>query len=163
MMFLAAVFAVAVLSGATASLVGFGIGSMLTPLLALRLGMDTAVAAVALPHAVATAIRCWRLRPLIDWTVLKRFGVERVRRVRGRCALGPATPVVGPSSAQTLPDNGPGSTSLLNLTGLSFEEARPDRLRQLVDDIDVDSIGRDPFVRNIPQRGGNFPRSPEPL
>ena len=75
MMFLAAVFAVAVLSGATASLVGFGIGSMLTPLLALRLGMDTAVAAVALPHAVATAIRCWRLRQSIDWTVLKRFGL----------------------------------------------------------------------------------------
>jgi hypothetical protein len=75
MMFLAAVFVVAVLAGATASLVGFGIGSMLTPLLALRLGMDTAVAAVALPHAVATAIRCWRLRQSIDWTVLKRFGL----------------------------------------------------------------------------------------
>ena len=74
-MFLAAVFGVAVLSGATASLVGFGIGSMLTPLLALQLGMDTAVAAVALPHAVATAIRCWRLRRSIDWNVLKRFGV----------------------------------------------------------------------------------------
>jgi uncharacterized membrane protein YfcA len=75
MTFLAAVFAVAVLSGATASLVGFGIGSMLTPLLALQLGMDIAVAAVALPHAVATAIRCWRLRQSIDWNVLKRFGL----------------------------------------------------------------------------------------
>jgi uncharacterized membrane protein YfcA len=75
MIFLAVVFVVAVLSGATASLVGFGIGSMLTPLLALRLGMDMAVAAVALPHAVATAIRCWRLRASIDWDVLKRFGL----------------------------------------------------------------------------------------
>src|SRR5918995_2166426 len=75
MIFLTAVFAVAVLSGATASLVGFGIGSMLTPLLGLQLGMDTAVAAVALPHAVATAIRCWRLRGSIDWNVLKRFGL----------------------------------------------------------------------------------------
>jgi uncharacterized protein len=73
--FLAAIFAVAVLSGATASLVGFGIGSMLTPLLAVQLGMDRAVAAVALPHAIATAIRCWRLRASIDWDVLKRFGL----------------------------------------------------------------------------------------
>lgn len=73
--FLGLVFAVAVLSGATASLVGFGIGSMLTPLLAIQLGTDIAVAAVALPHAAATALRCWRLRREIDWGVLKRFGV----------------------------------------------------------------------------------------
>lgn len=73
--FLGAVFGVAVLSGATASLVGFGIGSMLTPLLALQIGTDVAVAAVALPHAIATAIRCWRLRASIDRGVLKRFGL----------------------------------------------------------------------------------------
>jgi hypothetical protein len=73
--FLGVVFGVAVLGGATASLVGFGIGSMLTPLLALSLGTDIAVAAVALPHAAATALRCWRLRQRIDWSVLKRFGV----------------------------------------------------------------------------------------
>ena len=74
-LFLGAVFAIAVLSGATASLVGFGIGSMLTPLLALQLGTDIAVAAVALPHALATALRCWRLRGSIDWSVLKGFGL----------------------------------------------------------------------------------------
>ena len=75
MTFPAVVFVIAVLSGATASLVGFGIGSMLTPLLAVQLGMEMAVAAVALPHAIATAIRCWRLRRSIDWNVLKRFGL----------------------------------------------------------------------------------------
>jgi uncharacterized membrane protein YfcA len=75
MIFYMAIFGVATLSGATASLVGFGIGSMLTPLLALQIGMDRAVAAVALPHAIATAIRCWRLRASIDWEVLKRFGL----------------------------------------------------------------------------------------
>jgi uncharacterized membrane protein YfcA len=75
MTFYMAIFGVAILSGATASLVGFGIGSMLTPLLAVQLGMDRAVAAVALPHAIATAIRCWRLRASIDWEVLKRFGL----------------------------------------------------------------------------------------
>jgi uncharacterized membrane protein YfcA len=73
--FLAAVLGVAILSGATAAVVGFGIGSLLTPLLALRLEMDTSVAAVAVPHAVATALRCWRLRRSIEWAVLKRFGV----------------------------------------------------------------------------------------
>jgi uncharacterized membrane protein YfcA len=41
--FLSVIFAVALLSGATAAVAGFGIGSMLTPLLALRLGMQTAV------------------------------------------------------------------------------------------------------------------------
>jgi uncharacterized membrane protein YfcA len=73
--FLAAVLVVAVLSGATASVVGFGIGSLLTPLIAVRYGMQTAVAVVALPHAAATALRCWRLRAAIDRSVLARFGV----------------------------------------------------------------------------------------
>ena len=68
-------FVAAIFSGATASLVGFGIGSLLTPLLALRLGMDVAVAAVTIPHALATAVRCWRLRAHIDRDVLVRFGL----------------------------------------------------------------------------------------
>jgi uncharacterized protein len=72
--FLLAVFAVAVLSGATATVVGFGIGSLLTPLLALEVGMATAVALVALPHAAATALRFWRLRGAVDWKVVRQFG-----------------------------------------------------------------------------------------
>jgi len=74
-MFLVIVFVVAVLAGGTAAVAGFGIGSLLTPLLAMRYGMATAVAAVALPHAAATALRCWRLRFAIDWTVLRGFGL----------------------------------------------------------------------------------------
>ena len=73
--FLIALALLGVLSGATAAVVGFGIGSLLTPLLALRLDMATAVAAVALPHAAATALRCWRLRHSIDWSVARRFGL----------------------------------------------------------------------------------------
>lgn len=73
--FLALLFLVAVLSGATATVVGFGIGSLLTPLLATRLGMPVAVAAVAIPHALATGLRCWRLRREIDRDVLVRFGL----------------------------------------------------------------------------------------
>lgn len=69
------VLIVAVLAGATASVVGFGIGSLLTPLVAIRYGMPTAVALVSIPHAIATALRCWRLRGAIDWPVLRRFGI----------------------------------------------------------------------------------------
>jgi uncharacterized membrane protein YfcA len=73
--FLAAVTVVAVLSGATAAVVGFGIGSLLTPLLALRVGMPMAIAAIAVPHAAATAFRFWRLRRAVDWSVVRRFGL----------------------------------------------------------------------------------------
>lgn len=67
-------FLVAVVSGITAAISGFGIGSLLTPLLAARYGTQAAIAAVALPHALATAVRCWRLRASIDWMVLRQFG-----------------------------------------------------------------------------------------
>jgi uncharacterized membrane protein YfcA len=73
--FYLATFVVAIFSGATASIVGFGIGSLLTPLLAARFGTGVAVAAVTLPHAFATAVRCWRLRAGIDRRVLVRFGL----------------------------------------------------------------------------------------
>jgi uncharacterized membrane protein YfcA len=68
-------FVVAVFSGATASVVGFGIGSLMTPLLATRLGAGVAVASVTIPHALATALRCWRLRAEIDWAVVRSFGI----------------------------------------------------------------------------------------
>jgi uncharacterized protein len=74
-LFLAAVFGIGILSGATASVLGFGIGSMLTPLLAAPLGASLAIAAVSLPHAVATAVRCWRLRHHVAPEVLRRFGL----------------------------------------------------------------------------------------
>ncbi len=74
-MFLAAIFVVAVVSGATAAVAGFGIGSLLTPLLATRLGAASAIAAVAIPHAAATALRFWRLRRAVDWSVVRSFGV----------------------------------------------------------------------------------------
>ena len=74
-MFLAALLLIGILSGATASVVGFGIGSLLTPLIAWQLGTNVAVAAVTIPHASATAIRCWRLRAHIDRSVLWRFGL----------------------------------------------------------------------------------------
>lgn len=54
---------------------GFGIGSLLTPLLALRVGTQLAVAAISIPHVFATALRFWRLRAHVDRRVLVSFGV----------------------------------------------------------------------------------------
>lgn len=56
-------------------MVGFGIGSLLTPLVAVTLGMELAIAVVALPHSVATTLRAVRLWRAIDWPVLVRFGL----------------------------------------------------------------------------------------
>ena len=70
-----AIFLIAGASGAVATVTGFGIGSLLTPLLASQVGTKTAVAAVAIPHLVGTTIRFWRLRHHIDRRVLWRFGV----------------------------------------------------------------------------------------
>lgn len=65
----------AVVAGAVASLAGFGIGSIMTPLLMLHLDAKIAVAAVSIPHLIATAIRFWMLRASLDRTVLLRFGL----------------------------------------------------------------------------------------
>jgi len=68
-------FVVSILGGITASLSGFGIGSLMTPALATRYSVADAILAVSIPHAIATAVRCWRLRRSIDWTVLRGFGI----------------------------------------------------------------------------------------
>ena len=63
------------IAGALASVVGFGIGSVLTPVLAIQLDTKLAVAAVAIPHVVGTAQRFWRLRRHVDLALLTRFGL----------------------------------------------------------------------------------------
>jgi len=67
--------AVGVVAGSVAALSGFGIGSLLTPVLALQTGTKLAVAGVAIPHAVGTAQRFWLLRRHVDWRVVRSFGV----------------------------------------------------------------------------------------
>jgi uncharacterized membrane protein YfcA len=49
--------ALAVFAGAVAAIAGFGVGSLLTPALPIAVGTKAAVAIVALPHPVATAVR----------------------------------------------------------------------------------------------------------
>jgi uncharacterized membrane protein YfcA len=66
--------AVAVAAGAIASVAGFGIGSLLTPVVALEAGTKLAVAAVAIPHFIGTLQRYWLLREHVDRRVLLGFG-----------------------------------------------------------------------------------------
>jgi uncharacterized membrane protein YfcA len=67
--------AVAIVAGAVASISGFGIGSILTPLLATWLGTKLAVAVVSIPHFIGTALRFWLIRQHVDRKVLLSFGV----------------------------------------------------------------------------------------
>jgi uncharacterized protein len=67
--------AAALLAGAVAAVVGFGIGSLLTPALALETGTKLAVAAIAIPHFVGSAQRYWMLRRHVDRRVLLGFGI----------------------------------------------------------------------------------------
>src|SRR5829696_8737419 len=71
----AAVAVIAVLAGIVSAVTGFGIGSLLTPLLALRVDLSVAVAAVAIPHVAGTALRFALLKGRIDRKVLWSFGI----------------------------------------------------------------------------------------
>jgi uncharacterized membrane protein YfcA len=64
-----------VVAAAIAAVTGFGIGSILTPLLALETGARLAVAAIAIPHLVGSALRLWILRSHVDRRVLLGFGL----------------------------------------------------------------------------------------
>jgi uncharacterized protein len=67
--------AVSAVAGAIAAVSGFGIGSLLTPFLSLRVGTKLAVAAVSVPHAIATAYRLWLMRKHVDRGLLWSFGL----------------------------------------------------------------------------------------
>jgi uncharacterized membrane protein YfcA len=61
--------------GFVGSISGFGIGSLITPVLAGTLGTKTAVAVVSVPHFAGTVIRFWTLRRTVNRHVLWTFGV----------------------------------------------------------------------------------------
>jgi len=65
----------ALVAGGIASLSGFGIGSILTPLLATELGTKLAVAVVSVPHLAGTGLRFWLIRRHVDRRVLLSFGL----------------------------------------------------------------------------------------
>ncbi len=75
MLFGALLALTAIVAGGIAAVTGFGIGSLLTPVLALTTGTKVAVAAIAFPHFVGTAQRFWLLRRHVDRRVLLGFGI----------------------------------------------------------------------------------------
>jgi uncharacterized membrane protein YfcA len=66
---------IAVVAGVVATISGFGIGSFLTPTLAMATNTKLAVAAVAIPHLIGSAVRFWKLRQHIDTSLLYSFGL----------------------------------------------------------------------------------------
>jgi uncharacterized protein len=75
---LALVAAAAVVAGAVAAVSGFGIGSLLTPLLLLWFPARLAVALVSIPHAIASIVRWLRLRRDVNKRVFVQFGIASV-------------------------------------------------------------------------------------
>jgi uncharacterized membrane protein YfcA len=65
----------AILAGGLAAVTGFGIGSLLTPSVALQFDTRLAVAAVSVPHVIGTALRFWLLKAGVDRRVLWSFGL----------------------------------------------------------------------------------------
>ena len=64
-----------IVAGAIAAISGFGIGSILTPLLSAWIGTKLAVALVSIPHFIATALRFAVIRQHVDRCVLWSFGI----------------------------------------------------------------------------------------
>jgi len=64
-----------IVAGAIAAISGFGIGSILTPLLAAWLGTKLAVALVSIPHFIGTALRFAVIRHHVNRRVLWSFGI----------------------------------------------------------------------------------------
>ncbi|MDQ2911636.1 MAG: TSUP family transporter [Chloroflexota bacterium] len=64
----------AVIAGAIASISGFGIGSVLTPVLSTQFDVRLAIALVSLPHLAGTFVRFLLVRTHIDRDVLLGFG-----------------------------------------------------------------------------------------
>jgi uncharacterized membrane protein YfcA len=75
MIFQTTVAIVAVIAGAVASLAGFGIGSLLTPLLMVQTSIGIAVAGMAIAHFFGTALRFFLLRRFLNRKVLFSFGL----------------------------------------------------------------------------------------
>ena len=75
MTFATLLVAASIAGGAIASVAGFGIGTVLTPVFALQADMKLAVAAVAIPHLVATSLRLWMMRAHVDRRLVRTFGV----------------------------------------------------------------------------------------
>jgi uncharacterized protein len=91
MLFSVFVGVVAVVAGTIAAVTGFGVGSLLTPALAVKTATKLAVAAIAIPHVVATAQRFWVLRRHVDRRIVLGFGIASAVGSLGGALLGART------------------------------------------------------------------------
>ena len=66
---------VGIAAGGVAAVSGFGIGSLLTPFLSQQMATKLAVAAVSIPHLVATSFRLWLMKSHVDRRLLFSFGL----------------------------------------------------------------------------------------
>lgn len=68
-------FIASLAGGLTASVSGFGIGSLITPVLSLSLETKLAIMVVSVPHFIATSLRFWLLRKHLDRSAFIQFGL----------------------------------------------------------------------------------------
>lgn len=73
--FTSLIAAAALVAAMVAAIAGAGIGSLLVPLLGIRLDFGVAVALATVPHLVAAIVRVWPLRRHIDVRVIRSFGI----------------------------------------------------------------------------------------
>src|SRR5215831_13561813 len=66
--------AASVAAGAIAAISGFGIGSVLTPVVSTHVDTKLAVAMVSIPHFIGTLLRFVRLRQHVDRSLALTFG-----------------------------------------------------------------------------------------
>ena len=66
---------ISLISGIIASIAGLGIGSLVTPLLSLKIGIGLAVAAVSIMHFFGTFLRLFFWKEYINKKVLLTFGI----------------------------------------------------------------------------------------
>ena len=78
LLFLSYILIAGIIAGGIAAISGFGIGSILTPLLSIKVGTKIAIAIVSLPHFLGTAIRFWVLRKNIDQKIFINFGISSI-------------------------------------------------------------------------------------
>lgn len=66
---------VSVIAGGVAAISGFGIGSLITPILTAQCGTGIAVAGVSIAHFLGTASRFWKWRGHINQKIFWSFGL----------------------------------------------------------------------------------------
>jgi len=75
MIFDVVLFTASLVAGAIAAITGFGIGSILTPVLSTHIDTKVAVAAVSIPHFIGTLVRFVRLHRHVNRRVAFTFGL----------------------------------------------------------------------------------------